>query len=71
MARVVNGKPRERYVLLFTDVLLVCTPLKGGRYLLDSVYDVADLMIRSDAKGGWSATFSIDSTVLGTDVIWN
>ncbi|KAI8921845.1 hypothetical protein DFJ77DRAFT_651 [Powellomyces hirtus] len=51
LARVINGKARERYVLLFADVLFICTPLKGGRYVLESVHDVAELTLVADGKG--------------------
>ncbi|KAI8825064.1 uncharacterized protein EV422DRAFT_517301 [Fimicolochytrium jonesii] len=50
LSRVSNGKARERYVLLFTDVLLICAPQKGGRYTLEAVYDMADLSIPNEAK---------------------
>ncbi|KAJ3162810.1 cytochrome c oxidase subunit 1 [Geranomyces michiganensis] len=51
LARGLNGKARERYALLFADVLLICTPLKGGRYMLESVHDVAELVVQPDGKG--------------------
>ncbi|KNC98059.1 uncharacterized protein SPPG_06473 [Spizellomyces punctatus DAOM BR117] len=75
LARAVNGKPRERYALLFTDVLLVCTPLKGGRYVLESVYDVADLALKVDAKGegvpkGMKHGFQITGTADRKDLIF-
>ncbi|TPX69374.1 hypothetical protein SpCBS45565_g02378 [Spizellomyces sp. 'palustris'] len=75
LARAVNGKPRERYALLFTDVLLVCTPLKGGRYVLDSVYDVADLALKVDAKGdgvpkGMKHGFQITGTADRKDLVF-
>ncbi|KAJ3173283.1 cytochrome c oxidase subunit 1 [Geranomyces variabilis] len=51
LSRGFNGKARERYVLLFADVLLICTPLKGGRFMLESVHDVAELVVQPDGKG--------------------
>ncbi|KAI9100569.1 hypothetical protein DFS34DRAFT_648488 [Phlyctochytrium arcticum] len=51
VTRAINGKPRERHALLFTDVLLICTPVKAGRYLLESVHDVTDLSLKTDSKG--------------------
>ncbi|KAJ3187390.1 cytochrome c oxidase subunit 1 [Gaertneriomyces sp. JEL0708] len=48
IGKVVGGKVRERYVLIFGDVLLVCAPIKNGKYALESAYDIADLALKPD-----------------------
>ena len=50
--RIQAGKTRERYILLFAEVLLILKLLKGGKYQLEGVSDMGELVIKPDGKGG-------------------
>ncbi len=56
--RVQNGKPKDRYIILYTDLLLICEPIvrqpptRGPpKYELECGYSLAELTISQNAKG--------------------
>ncbi|KAH6599748.1 hypothetical protein BASA50_002773 [Batrachochytrium salamandrivorans] len=66
LQRLTGGKSKDRYVLLFTDVLLICKSQKTpGKYELESGYSLAELLPRQDTrdflkqKGGTIVQFNI------------
>ncbi|KAI8895289.1 hypothetical protein BC833DRAFT_623172 [Globomyces pollinis-pini] len=55
MVRLTNGKPKDRYVILYTDVILICqkivTTNRGpSKYEVENGYSLAELSIRNDGK---------------------
>ncbi|KAL5032310.1 hypothetical protein BDV3_000892 [Batrachochytrium dendrobatidis] len=51
LLRLAGGKTKERYVLLFTDMLLICKSQKSpGKYELESGYSLAELLPRQEFK---------------------
>jgi hypothetical protein len=51
MMRHVNGKPKERYVVIYTDLILICiqTTVRGPpKYELESGYVLAELNFKQD-----------------------
>lgn len=50
--RVQAGKTRERYILIFAEALVLLKLLKGGKYQAEAVYDMGELVIKPDGKGG-------------------
>ena len=53
MNRYVNGKPKERYLILYFDLLIICRALVGGpkKYEIENGYLLGELVIRKDLKG--------------------
>ncbi|KAJ3288135.1 cytochrome c oxidase subunit 1 [Borealophlyctis nickersoniae] len=60
--RVVNGKARERLLLLFVEAFIICKPLKGGKYQLESVFDVAEWTIKHDPSSKLRNALHLHST---------
>jgi hypothetical protein len=58
MVRMVNGKPKDRYVILYTDLILICRPIvpQNGtmrgppKYELESGYTLAELVLQKDFR---------------------
>ncbi|RKO93574.1 hypothetical protein BDK51DRAFT_40719 [Blyttiomyces helicus] len=50
LMRMQNGKSKERHVLLFTDVLLVCKPVKT-KYQLEAYMNLSEMSIKADGRG--------------------
>ncbi|KAJ3302352.1 Myosin 10A, isoform D [Kappamyces sp. JEL0829] len=55
--RIQNGKPKDRYIILYTDLLLICEPIvkqppvRGPpKYELECGYSLAELTLLSNAK---------------------
>ncbi|KAJ3269397.1 Myosin 10A, isoform D [Terramyces sp. JEL0728] len=55
MLRIANGKPKDRYIILFTDLILICKPIPQAvrgppRYELESGYSLAELIFVNSGK---------------------
>ncbi|KAJ3325340.1 Myosin 10A, isoform D [Boothiomyces sp. JEL0866] len=55
MLRISNGKPKDRYIILFTDLILICKPIPQAvrgppRYELESGYSLAELIFVNSGK---------------------
>nr|KAJ3421048.1 Rho guanine nucleotide exchange factor 4 [Polyrhizophydium stewartii] len=54
LQRLAGGKAKERYVVLFTDLLIICKAQKGPstfKYELETVYSLAELTPRHETRG--------------------
>ncbi|KAI8926331.1 hypothetical protein BC831DRAFT_456795 [Entophlyctis helioformis] len=66
LQRLSNGKVKDRFVLLFTDVLLICKLQKTpNKYELEGGYSLAELMMRNDSRDSLRAK----NTILQFNVI--
>ncbi|KAJ3358750.1 Myosin 10A, isoform D [Kappamyces sp. JEL0680] len=66
--RIQNGKPKDRYIILYTDLLLICEPIvkqppaRGPpKYELECGYSLAELTLLSNAKGSPRTRLRADS----------
>ena len=67
---VMNGKQRERFIILFSDVLLICKPLAAPRgsfkYELESGFSIAELVLKQDSVRGSKVTASFQLQIITT-----
>lgn len=49
VVRILNGRSKDRYIILFTDLVFVCKGIqKNGKYPLETCYETADLCIKNE-----------------------